>query len=135
MYKRQHLLLDLSQKLDIALLLGYYRHVMELPRNFFGKRKVGEIISLFNYAGKVRDAISGAVLTIMIDTLMAVAGAVILYAQNIKLFGIAVKMCIRDRCIAIIHSSIISRSIRCSICDDFNNYRRCFNCGENRRLL
>ena len=87
---RSHLLLYLSQKLDIALLLGYYRHVMELPMNFFGKRKVGEIISRFNDAGKVRDAISGAVLTIMIDTLMAVAGAVIFYAQNIKLFGIAV---------------------------------------------
>ena len=58
--------------------------------NVFWKRKVGEIISRFNDAGKVRDAISGAVLTIMIDTLMAVAGAVILYAQNIKLFGIAV---------------------------------------------
>ena len=76
----------LSQKLDIALLLGYYRHVMELPMNFFGTRKVGEIISRFNDAGKVRDAISGATLTIMIDTLMAVAGAIILYIQNSKLF-------------------------------------------------
>mgnify|MGYP000007793132 CR=1 FL=1 len=88
---RSHLLLYLSQKLDIALLLGYYRHVMELPMNFFGKRKVGEIISRFNDAGKVRDAISGAVLTIMIDTryrLWQVRS--ILYAQNIKLFGIAV---------------------------------------------
>lgn len=87
---RSHLLLYLSQKLDIALLLGYYRHVMELPMNFFGTRKVGEIISRFNDAGKVRDAISGAALTIMIDTLMAVGGAVILYAQNAKLFGMAV---------------------------------------------
>lgn len=87
---RSHLLLYLSQKLDITLLLGYYRHVMELPMNFFGTRKVGEIISRFNDAGKVRDAISGATLTIMIDTLMVVAGAVILYFQNTKLFGIAV---------------------------------------------
>jgi ABC-type bacteriocin/lantibiotic exporter with double-glycine peptidase domain len=39
---RTHLLLYLSQKLDIALLLGYYRHVLELPMNFFGTRKVGE---------------------------------------------------------------------------------------------
>ncbi len=38
--------------------------------NFFGTRKVGEIISRFNDAGKVRDAISGATLTIMIDTIM-----------------------------------------------------------------
>lgn len=85
---RSHLLLYLSQKLDIALLLGYYRHVLELPMNFFGTRKVGEIISRFNDAGKVRDAISGATFTIMIDTLMAICGAIILYRQNAKMFGI-----------------------------------------------
>ncbi len=89
---RSHLLLYLSQKLDIALLLGYYRHVIELPMNFFGTRQVGEIISRFNDAGKVRDAISGATLTIMIDTFMAIVGAIILYMQNALLFGIAVIM-------------------------------------------
>ena len=87
---RSHLLLYLSQKLDIALLLGYYRHVLELPMNFFGTRRVGEIISRFTDASKVRDAISGATLTIMIDTLMAIAGAIILYTQNAMLFGISV---------------------------------------------
>ena len=87
---RSQLLLHLSQKLDIALLLGYYKHVLELPMNFFGTRRVGEIISRFNDAGKVRDAISGATLTIMIDTLMAVAGGIILYMQNGKMFGITV---------------------------------------------
>ena len=86
---RSHLLLYLSQKLDIALLLGYYRHVLALPMNFFGTRKVGEIISRFTDASKVRDAISGATLTIMIDTLMAVAGAIILYLQNAAMFGIS----------------------------------------------
>lgn len=87
---RSHLLLYLSQKLDIALLLGYYRHVLQLPMNFFGTRKVGEIVSRFNDASNVRDAISGATLTIMIDTLMAIAGAIILYTQNPMMFGIAV---------------------------------------------
>lgn len=91
---RTHLLLYLSQKLDIALLLGYYRHVLELPMNFFGTRKVGEIVSRFNDASKVRDAISGATLTIMIDTLMALAGAIILYMQNAQMFGIAITMVI-----------------------------------------
>lgn len=87
---RSHLLLYLSQKLDIALLLGYYRHVLELPMQFFGTRKVGEIISRFQDAGKVRNAISGATLTIMIDTLMAIAGAIILYIQNPRLFAITI---------------------------------------------
>lgn len=76
----------MSQNIDIPLLLGYYNHVIDLPMNFFGTRKVGEIISRFNDAGKIRDAISSATLTLMIDTLMAVVGGVILYMQSSKLF-------------------------------------------------
>lgn len=85
---RIHLLLYLSQKLDIALLLGYYNHILELPMSFFGTRKVGEIVSRFNDASNVRDAISGATLTIMIDTLMVIVGSAILYSQNAYMFGV-----------------------------------------------
>lgn len=91
---RSHLLLYLSQRMDIPLILGYYEHVLDLPLNFFGTRKVGEIVSRFMDASKIRDAISGATLTIMIDTLMAIAGGIILYSQNPFLFGIAVIMLI-----------------------------------------
>lgn len=87
---RSQLLLYLSQKLDIPLILGYYKHVLELPMNFFGTRKVGEIVSRFMDASKVREAISGATLTIMIDTIMAVIGGIILYSQDSFLFGITV---------------------------------------------
>jgi ATP-binding cassette subfamily B protein len=91
-YLRNHLTLYLSQKLDIPLLLGYYQHVMGLPMSFFGTRKVGEIISRFMDASKIRDAISGAALTVMIDAMMAVIGGIILYTQNARLFVIALVM-------------------------------------------
>ena len=91
---RSHLLLYLSQKIDIPMMLGYYNHVVDLPMNFFGTRKVGEIISRFMDASKIREAISGATLTIMIDTLMALVGGVIIYSYNQTLFGIAVVMLI-----------------------------------------
>lgn len=86
---RSHMLLYMSQKLDINLILGYYSHVLELPMSFFGTRKVGEIISRFMDASKVREAISGATLSIMIDTLMAVIGGVILYMQNSAMFAVS----------------------------------------------
>lgn len=89
---RSHLLLFMSQKLDIALLLGYYKHVLDLPMSFFGTRKVGEIISRFQDASNVREAISGATLTMMIYTLMVVFGAAILWSQNASMFAIAVLM-------------------------------------------
>lgn len=91
---RSHMVLYLSQKIDIPLILGYYQHVLGLPMNFFGTRKVGEIVSRFMDASRVRDAISGATLTIMIDTLMALAGAVILYTQNSTLFFISLVIAI-----------------------------------------
>lgn len=89
---RNHLLLYLSQKLDIALLLGYYNHVLKLPMTFFGTRKVGEIISRFQDASSIREAISNATLTVMIDTLMAIAGGVILYLKSRVLFLVAFVM-------------------------------------------
>lgn len=85
---RSQLLLHLSQKFDISLILGYYQHVLKLPMSFFSARKTGEIISRLMDASHVRDAISGAALSIMIDTLMVLIGGGILYAQNAFLFGI-----------------------------------------------
>lgn len=89
---RSQLLVYLSQKLDIALLLGYYDHVLKLPMNFFGTRKVGEIISRFQDASSIRNAISNAALTVMIDSLMVIAGGLILFLKSKLLFLIAFVM-------------------------------------------
>ncbi|MBE6049151.1 MAG: peptidase domain-containing ABC transporter [Clostridium sp.] len=83
---RKILFIYMAQNIDVPLLLGYYNHVIKLPMNFFGTRKVGEIISRFNDGDKIRNAISSVTLTLMIDILMAVVGGVILYLQNAKLF-------------------------------------------------
>lgn len=85
---RNYLLLHISQKLDISLILSYYNHVLKLPMSFFSTRKVGEIVSRLMDASKVREALSGATLTIVLDTIMVIVGAAILYAQNAFLFGI-----------------------------------------------
>ena len=89
---RNHLMLYLSQKLDIPLIMGYYQHVLGLPMNFFETRKIGEIVSRFMDASKIRETISGATLTIMVDTLMAIIGGVVLYLQSPTLFSISAVM-------------------------------------------
>lgn len=85
---RNQLFIHLGQKLDIPLMLGYYNHVIKLPMNFFDTREVGEIISRFNDASKIREAISGVTLTMMIDTLMILLGGLILYLQSPLLFSL-----------------------------------------------
>jgi len=89
---RTQLLIYMSQNLDIALLLGYYSHVLKLPMNFFGSRRVGEIIARFQDGNSVRDAISRATLSAFIDTLMAFVGGIILFSQQRTLFFIALSI-------------------------------------------
>ena len=87
---RNHLILYLSQKIDIPMILGYYQHVLGLPMNFFGTRRIGEIVARFNDASKIREAIANATLTLMIDSLMVIVGGIVLFAQDAMLFGICV---------------------------------------------
>lgn len=87
---RTQLLIHLGQKLDIPLMLGYYEHVINLPMNFFGTREVGEVISRFNDASNIRQAISGVALTMMIDVFMVLIGGGILYSQSPSLFGLTI---------------------------------------------
>lgn len=85
---RSHLILYLSRRLDIKLMFGYYKHVLSLPINFFETRKVGEIISRFQDAAKIREALATTTLTVMIDTIMVIAGSILLYTQSSTLFFI-----------------------------------------------
>ncbi len=87
-YFRTHIILYLSRRIDIQLILGYYRHVIGLPLNFFETRKVGEIISRFMDASKIRDALSTVTVTLMIDTVMVTVGAILLYIHSPILFGV-----------------------------------------------
>lgn len=85
---RSQLLIHFSQKLDIPLMLGYYDHIINLPMDFFHTRTVGEVISRLDDAYKIRNAISGATLTVMIDGFMAIIGGITLYAESSFLFYI-----------------------------------------------
>ena len=86
---RGYLVALISKRIDVSLMLGYYNHVVELPVSFFGTRKTGEIISRFSDATKIREAISGATLTLMVDIVMVVFCGIILFSISNILFFIA----------------------------------------------
>ncbi|WP_160675928.1 peptidase domain-containing ABC transporter [Clostridium sp. C8-1-8] len=85
-YFRSILLLKVSQNLDRYILMKFYDHVIKLPMNFFRTRKVGEIISRFNDATKIREALSSITITVMMDSIMVLAGIILLFNYNRTLF-------------------------------------------------
>ena len=58
--------------------------------SFFDTRRVGEILSRLSDASKIRRAISGAVLSLMLDTLMVIFAGIILWIQNKVLFRVTI---------------------------------------------
>ena len=91
---RQHILLYLSQKIDIPLTLGYFKHIFNLPMSFFGKRKTGDILARFADAGTIKNVMSAIALSILMDTSLALIVGVILYFMNPKLFVVIIIMTI-----------------------------------------
>lgn len=91
---RQHILLFLSRKIDIPLLLGYYKHILSLPMNFFSTRKTGDILTRFQDAAIIKEIFTGVSLSLVIDIGLATITGIVLYFLNSKLFGIIVVMLI-----------------------------------------
>lgn len=91
-WARQILLLQLSQKIDATLVLGYYQHILKLPQTFFDTRRIGEIISRVNDAMKIRYAISSVSLTIIVDGLVVAGGFLFMFLYSWKLAAAATIM-------------------------------------------
>jgi ATP-binding cassette, subfamily C, bacteriocin exporter len=85
-YLRSLLSEYLTIKIEQELLLGYYKHVINLPMDVFSSMKVGEIISRFQNGYVVRDALSSVVITVLIDVIISVFGAFYLYSISNELF-------------------------------------------------
>lgn len=85
-YIRDFLLIILGQRLSVEIILGYIRHIFELPMDFFVTRKTGDIVSRFNDANKIVDALASAVISIFLDVGIVLVMGGILAIQNKLLF-------------------------------------------------
>lgn len=80
--------LNLSLKIDMNFMKGYYSHILNLPFKFFETRKSGEILSRFSDLAHIREALSSVTITLLVDTLMVFVGGTILFIQSSILFYI-----------------------------------------------
>jgi ABC-type bacteriocin transporter len=63
-------LIKSGQQIDARLILGYYKHLLKLPQQFFDTMRVGEIISRINDAVKIRTFINDVSLSLTVNILI-----------------------------------------------------------------
>lgn len=64
------LALKTGQRIDASLILGYYKHLLDLPQQFFDTMRVGEIVSRLNDAVKIRAFINNLSLDLTVNFLI-----------------------------------------------------------------
>lgn len=85
---RNKLFMYISNNMSIPMMLGFFKHVIRMPADFFGTLQVGEILSRLQDTAIIKDAISSATLSLLIDLFMVIFGGIILFRQNSTLFYI-----------------------------------------------
>ncbi len=106
-FLRGCLLAHLSKNIDIKLMLSYYNHVVDLPMSEITTRNTGEYLSRFSDASAIRDAVSGATLTLILDSVMAIACGVFLYFENRVLFLVSLIMVVLYAIVVFIYKNPI----------------------------
>lgn len=79
------LALKTGQRIDAALILGYYKHLLTLPQQFFDTMRVGEIISRVNDAVKIRNFINNVSLDIVVNIMILFFSVCVMFVYSWKL--------------------------------------------------
>lgn len=79
------LTLKTGQKIDAQLILGYYKHLLKLPQQFFDTMRVGEIISRVNDAVKIRAFINDVSISLAVNIFIVVFSFGLMFTYYWKL--------------------------------------------------
>jgi ATP-binding cassette subfamily B protein len=82
--------LRLGQRLDVALILGYHRHLLALPATFHDGMRVGDLLARVGDAIKVRTFLSATLVGMALHPLLLVGALVALFLIHPALGQIAV---------------------------------------------
>jgi ATP-binding cassette subfamily B protein len=74
-----------GQQIDAQLILGYYKHLLKLPQQFFDTMRVGEIISRINDAVKIRAFINDVVINLAVNVFIVVLAFALMFTYYWKL--------------------------------------------------
>jgi ATP-binding cassette subfamily B protein len=77
--------LKTGQQIDARLILGYYKHLLQLPQQFFDTMRVGEIISRVNDAVKIRVFINDIALSLIVNIFIVLFSFALMFTYYWKL--------------------------------------------------
>ena len=106
---RSVLLAHFSFKTDLQLNFSYLAHIFNLPLSFFESRKSGEVLSRLGDLDKIKQTLSSAALSGVMDVVMLIVSGPILFSINSKLFGISIATVVIASGVSVFYAKIYRR--------------------------
>ncbi len=78
-------ILRTGQMIDARLILGYYKHLMQLPQQFFDTMRIGEITSRIGDAVKIRVFINDISINLAVNLFMLLFSLILMFTYYWKL--------------------------------------------------
>jgi ABC-type bacteriocin transporter len=84
-YFKTVLTMKTGQQIDARLILGYYKHLLRLPQQFFDTMRVGEIVSRMNDAVKIRVFVNDVLINLFVNVFILVFSFTLMFTSYWKL--------------------------------------------------
>jgi ATP-binding cassette subfamily B protein len=84
-YLKSIIVLRTGQQMDRNLILGYYRHLLNMPQRFFDSMRTGELVSRVNDAMRIRVFLNDIALGMIVNVLVMVLSLTIMFIHCWKL--------------------------------------------------
>jgi subfamily B ATP-binding cassette protein HlyB/CyaB len=85
MIVRQYLIIHTSMKIDLRMLVLFYKHMLALPLGYFKVRKIGDFITRFGENMKIRNFLTNTALTIVLDAILIVVYLSLMFYYNLEM--------------------------------------------------
>lgn len=85
MVVRQYLIIHTSMKIDLTMLVLFYKHLLALPLGYFKARKIGDFITRFGENMKIRNFLTNTALTMVLDTILVFVYLSLMAYYNLQL--------------------------------------------------
>ena len=83
--KKSVFVMKTGQLIDAKLILGYYKHLLQLPQRFFDTMQIGEITSRINDAVKIRSFINEVAIEMIVNVFIVIFSFTVMFTYYWKL--------------------------------------------------
>lgn len=87
---RTRLYSETSQKIDVELGAKLFRHMLNLPLAYFEARRVGDIAMRVRQLETIREFLTNASLSVLVDPLFTVVFLAVMFIYSVKLFLLSI---------------------------------------------